>query len=52
MAFVQIRQLIRDSRPQIVVHAAAERRLEECEKDPERTMRINANSAGMLCIVC
>jgi dTDP-4-dehydrorhamnose reductase len=44
---MQINEIIAKERPQIIVHAAAERRPEECEKDAARTRRINVDATGM-----
>lgn len=42
----KINSVLSEEKPQIVVHAAAERRPDECENDPARTRRINVDATG------
>ena len=43
---LQIHSLVLEIQPDVIIHTAAERRIDECEKDLERTMRINAEATS------
>jgi len=43
-----LRQFVRDTAPQIVVNAAAYTAVDRAESEPERAMRVNAESVGVL----
>jgi len=46
--FEAVTELVRSYRPDVIVHAAAERRLPVCEQDPEGTRRLNVETTRHL----
>ncbi|MFH1941534.1 MAG: SDR family oxidoreductase [bacterium] len=48
----RIRKCVREIRPDTILHTAAWSDLDACEKDADRTFRINAEATGILAEMC
>ena len=44
----EVRALVQDFRPRLIIHSAAERRPDICENDPQSTDALNVSATGLL----